>query len=286
MITFSSRATWRAIAVAALALSGLSACGESGGDSVATGCNPKFAKFETKEAGVLNVAAVNYPPAITVTDGKVGGFDGETINAIAKAQCLKVKVLTADIPGVIQAVQSGRVDMSATDLYLSKERKKVVDYAGSLYLDKMAILSKEGFSTLEELEGKKVGDTNGSAYIEDVGPLIGKGYKLYSTIDLAQQDAKTGRLDASIGSAAAMGPLAKSGAFPGFKVVVAEPDERVELLSAAPQVGFIVRKGNNQLADGIAEVIASMKADGSLEKIFTKFGVDPSLLDSGAPRYF
>ncbi len=263
-------------------------CGDSGDEDSASaaggsGCKPKH-EFATVTKGTLTVASISYMPAADVVGGKLTGIDGDMATAIAKAECLKLKVVKVNASGAIPYVQSGRADFVIGDWYRSKDREKVVDITDPIYLDALGVLSRDGESSLSELEGKKVGELQGNVWNADFKDIIGDGYKQYQSIDQSLADLENGRLDASIVTLAQVAYQQSQGRLKGLKLEQLQPDDRVPLTSEQPQSTFPHKKGNTAVTEMLNGNIKEMKDSGELEKILEKYGVDPSILDTGPPR--
>jgi polar amino acid transport system substrate-binding protein len=247
------------------------------------GCTPQH-QFETVEEGKLTVASISYMPAADVVDGKLTGIDGDIANEIAKRECLEINPVKVNASGAISQATSGRADFVIGDWYRSKEREEIVDITVPIYLDALGVLSKDGFTSLSELEGKNVGDLQGNVWNGDFKEILGDGYKLYQTIDQALADVENGRLDASIVTVAQVAYQQKQGRLQDLKLEILAPDDRVPLTSEQPQSTFPHKKGNTAMTEMLDAHLTEMHESGFLEEIVNKYGVDPGILDVGPPR--
>lgn len=272
---------------AAMALA-IAACGGSSSKSSKTSaatnstCKPKHT-FKTVDGGTLTVVAVEYMPFGGVDGSTPTGVDGDMLSAIAKLECLDIKATAVDAAGAIPQVTTGRADVAAGDWWRSKERVKVVDITDPTYLDTMAVLSKDGLSSMKELEGKNVGDLQGNIWNGQAKAVVGSGYHLYQTIDQVLRDLDNGRLDAAIVTTGLVGYEQSKGKYTQYKLELMQSDPRVTGTTKQPQSGIPYSKKNPQLGVALSEDIAALKADGTLERIVTKYGLPKSVLDTGSP---
>jgi polar amino acid transport system substrate-binding protein len=260
---------------------GLTACG-SGSSSVASDCKPAHT-FPTIAAGELTVGVYDLPPFISTRgDGGMSGVDADILRAIAAKECLEIKPSNTSASAMVPGVQNGRLDVAVGDWYRTTERAAIVAFTDPIYLDEMAIVSPDGISTVEGLVGKTVGTVDGYLWVQDLQKVLGDSLKLYPAGANMQQDLKAGRIQAGIDSyGSAASTLAGS---PDLKIEKAQPDPRVAASEQAAQTAFILPKGNQAMVDAFNADLAALRADGTLTKILTEHGLEPSAADVGEPR--
>ena len=151
----------------------LTACAGGASEStVKADCTPAHS-FPTIEKGTLTVVLYDLPP-FSKLDGKtVSGVDGDIVNAIAEKECLTVKAVAVSAAASIPTVQSGRADLAIAAWYRTAERAKVVSLSDPLYTDQMAIISKDGVSSIPSLKDRKVGTVDGYLWVDDMKKLLG-----------------------------------------------------------------------------------------------------------------
>ncbi|GAB3700014.1 substrate-binding periplasmic protein [Mariniluteicoccus flavus] len=268
-----------AAATALVTVAALSACGggASGGAAQAN-CTPKH-QFETVKKGSLTVAFYDLPPFTKAEGKKVTGVDGEILDEIAKMECLDIVAQPLAAAAVIPTVQSGRADLAAADWYRTKARAEIVTLSDPMYLDQMAIISKDGLRSVQALKGKKVGTVDGYMWVEDMKKLLGDSLKVYPSTLNMNQDLKAGRIEVGIDSYG-------SGVFnnPDLKVKVVDVDPAVGGTKEAAQSTFPMPKGKDALAKAINEDIAELHKNGKIKEILVKHKLDATAGDVGAPR--
>ncbi|GAB3624399.1 glutamine ABC transporter substrate-binding protein [Mariniluteicoccus endophyticus] len=272
----------RRIAAAAVALvtaTTVSACG-GGGQSATTdkNCTPKH-QFDTVKKGQLTVSFYDLPPFTKAEGKKITGVDGEILDEIAKMECLTIAPQPLAAAAVIPAVQAGRADIAAADWYRTKSRNEIVTLSDPMYLDQMAIISKDGTKSVQALKGKKVGTVDGYMWVEDMKKLLGDDLKVYPSTLNMNQDLKAGRIEIGIDSYG-------SGVFnnPDLKVEVVEKDPTIAGTLDAAQASFPMPKGKDALAKAINEDIAELHKNGKIKEILVKHKLDASAADVGEPR--
>lgn len=241
--------------------------------------------LETVASGKLTVAVTTFAPySFMDAQNNLSGIDGDIVHALAKDMCLEVEPLVVDPAAAIQSVIAGRADLTVGDWYRTAERAKVMDFSDPLYLDSMGIYSKTGTAKVEDLIGKKVGTVQGYLWVSDLQKLLGSDLQLYPGSVNLHQDLKSGRIDIAV-DGAAPGILAmQRGELGDIKVVVAEPDPRVAASVESGQVGFPMSKKAPKLVEALNTALAGMKKDGEIVAILGKYGLQPSVADTGAPR--
>lgn len=256
----------------------------SGVVQAADECVPAH-KTETLTAGVLTVAAYAFPPySIPKGGDDISGVEGEILKAIAKNECLKIKVTVVDPSAVIQSVVSKRADVGMGDWYRTAERNKILGLSAPIYLDSMGIISAEGVTKVSELSGKKVGTAQGNLWVSDLKKILGDNLVLYPNAPAAAQDLASNRLQVVVDSFAVAIAAQQKGAYANKKVVVADADDRVKATMQPGQVAFVYTKSNELLGNALSENIHAMHENGQIKKVVTSFGLSESITEVGEPR--
>lgn len=266
------------IAVLLTATASLTGCGSGSDNTVASGCKPAH-QFKTVHKGTLSVATYDLPPFTKVVGQKLTGVDGDILKAIAKKECLSIKVTSMSTAAVIPTVQSGRADVAAGDWYRTSARAQIVSLTDPMYTDQMAFISKAGLNSVSRLKGKKVGTVDGYLWVDDIKKVLGSSVKVYPTTLNMNQDLKAGRIEVGIDSYG-------SGKFnnPNLKVEVTKPDPRVKASLQGAQSSFPVPKNNGGLLKAMNADIAELHTSGDMAKILTDNKLPASAANTGKPR--
>ena len=109
---------------------------------------------------VLRVGTdATFSPMEFVENDKRTGFDIELLEAMAKAIGKRVEWVDIDFKGLIPGLVAKRFDVAVSAIYITDERKKVVDFTDSNFAGGLIAMTKDGNSaikTLADLDGKKV----------------------------------------------------------------------------------------------------------------------------------
>ena len=253
--------------------------------ALAQDCKPKHATVETIEKGYVTVAVASYPPFSFVgTDGTLQGIDGQVVNEVAKMECLEVKAIPVDPAAAIQSVISKRADVTTGGWYRTAARAEQVEESYPLYVDRTAVISKNGYSSLDEMKNAVVGTVQGNLFVAELQSIFGDKLKLYPNPVAWQQDLVAGRIDAAFDGISGAELAVKSCKLAGFKVVALAADERVRASLEPAQIAIPMTKGNKSLATAFDEDIQEMQTSGRVGQILESFGIRGSLSVTGEPR--
>ena len=118
------------------------------------------------------------PPLEFVENDKRTGFDVELLEAMAKAKGKRVEWVDIDFKGLIPGLVAKRFDVAVSAIYITDERKKVVDFTDPFFVGGLVAMTKDGNSaikTLADLDGKKVTvqvDTQSVSYLQQTVPKV------------------------------------------------------------------------------------------------------------------
>lgn len=254
------------------------------GAAYANDCVPAH-EFETRTPGVLVHAAVTYMPYSAIDEnGQATGVDGEILKAIAKKECLTLKTIPVDSAAAMNYVISGRADLTTGGYYRTAARAKVVDLSDPLYVDQMAIITKSGVSSFDELEGMSTGVIQGDLWVSDLKKVLGRDLKPYPALSQLIQDVDSGRLDALITGYSVAVIAQQQGQLQGMEIMAAEKDTRVGASVNAGQGAFPMSKRNEGMLKAFNENIAELHENGTIKAILEKYSLDASASETGAPR--
>lgn len=247
------------------------------GLALTAGCsgNAPAAERSAEEKPVLKVAGtgVSYPHSFKEGDELVG-FDTEVIEEAATRAGYEVEFSTMDFPGLLGAVNSGKIDTTATNLTWTEERAGLYVFSTAYAFDGVGLSVHEDddtVTTLADLEGRTIAAGTGTtnlaaveAWIEESG--VDATIRPYDTAQSALQDTLVRRVDAlarPYGSAVAQ--REKQGL---------ELKPIGELLTfEQTRFPFADNERGRELAEDISASLEEMLADGTLaglsEKYFT-----------------
>lgn len=215
---------------------------------------------------VLRVGTdATFPPMEYVDNGKRTGFDIELVEALAKAMGKQVEWVDIDFKGLIPGLVSKRFDMAVSAIYITDERKKVVDFTDSYYAGGLVVMVKDtnaGIKKIADLDGKKVSvqvGTKSVGYLTDKHPKVQrveveKNQEMFSLVEIGRADA------AVTGKPAAFQYVRTRG---GMRVL----DEQLTI----EEYGMAVRKDSPELTKAVNAALVKVKADGTYAALTKKW---------------
>lgn len=210
-----------------------------------------------------------FPPMEYVQDGKRTGFDIDIGEALAKAMGREIEWIDIDFKGLVPAVQAGRADIALSAIYITEERRKVVDFTEPYYVGGLVVLTKADgpIKKLSDLNGQNVSvqvGTKSVNFLKEHHPEVKRVEveKNQEMFNLAQ----IGRSIAAVTGKPAAKLFAQS--TKGSMIVL---DEQL----TNEEYGIAVSKRDPELLRSLNEALVKIKSDGTYDAIVTKwFGAD------------
>ncbi|MEE9376393.1 MAG: transporter substrate-binding domain-containing protein [Rhizobiaceae bacterium] len=219
-----------------------------------------------------------YPP-LQFVDPKTSnaiGWEYDAVAEIAKRLNLVVEYQNISWDAMIQAVSKGQYDMGMTGITIKDERKEKVDFSDAYMRSEMFMLVRgdenrfkdaASFKTVNDgLVGAQAGTTPFYVAVYNVldGNEQNPRIKLFETFGAQVQALKTGDVDVVLTDGTA------------GKGYVSASKGKLKIIGGplgTEDFGFIFPKGSD-LVPSINKAIASMKADGTIEKLNKKWFLD------------
>lgn len=215
---------------------------------------------------VLRVGTdATFPPMEFVDNNQRTGFDIELVEAMGKVMNRRIEWVDIDFKGLVPGLVSRRFDMAVSAIYITDERKKVVDFSDSYYAGGLVAMVKDGnasIKTLKDLNGKKVAVQVGTKSVGYLGTNypqvqlveVEKNQEMFTLVDIGRADA------AVTGKPAAFQYVRTRG---GLRVL--------EQQLTTEEYGMAIRKDTPELTKAVNAALAKLKADGSYAKIVGKW---------------
>ncbi|MEU8646331.1 ABC transporter substrate-binding protein [Streptomyces sp. NPDC048674] len=288
-------------AAAVTALATLSGCGD-GNDSASTAAKEvsvagavikKDAALHDalpgtiKKAGTVKVATdVPYPPfEMFVKEGgsELTGLDYDLGQALGAKLGVRFEFTPQKFDGIVPAIQAGKFDAAMSAITDKKERQRVVDFvdysqSGSGIL--VADGNPDKIGTLDDLCGRKVAvqaATNQLGLLKSRQVACGKAggepidIQSFPKDSDAQLALRSGKVIAQVLTKPAAGWTAKN-ADSGKAFDLVNDPEAPGGYNASPN-GIAVSKQLPELTSAIQKALQSLIDDGTLTKIYDKYGV-------------
>jgi ABC-type amino acid transport substrate-binding protein len=213
-----------------------------------------------------------FPPFDTINTAtqELTGFDVDLMNAIAENQGFKLEWINMGFDGLIPALQAGNIDVIASGMDASDERRDKVDFSDIYFDTGLVVAVKDGNEKIKSIDdltpsmkvGVQIGTTGADLAMElyESGK-IGEA-KIYDGLDVAIMDLQNDVIDALIND---------------LPVTRAYMDERPGTLDIVGDVlkaesyAVAVQKGNAELLGMINAGLRNLKDDGTYDKIYAKW---------------
>lgn len=221
--------------------------------------------------------------SFTIGNGKYVGFHTEMaeriVNDLKKQLKLKKPINIQYTPVTsatrISLVQNGTVDLECGSTSNTLARQKEVDFAITTYVEEVRMLVRENskINSLQDLRAKTISTTTGTTSVQI---LRKKGRKLgvnfFSIRGKDHADSflllESGRADAFVMDSSILATsLAKAKSAQKYKMLD-------EVLSLQP-IACALRKGDNAFKQAVNNSIRKQILDGSLEKLYNKWFMQP-----------
>jgi polar amino acid transport system substrate-binding protein len=217
-------------------------------------------------------SATYAPFAFENKDKELVGFDVDIINAIAKQQGFKVKLVNTPWSGIFAALNNGDVDLIISGVTINDKRKQSYDFSPPYFAAKqlIAVPKSSSVTSLKDLAGKKIAVVNASTADDVVSREFGKtnpNLRRFESTPLIISELVGGGVDAAVGD---NGVIAYR--------VAQNPELKTVDDKSFPEesFGIVVKKGDKALQDKLAAGLAAIRADGSYATIYRKwFNKDP-----------
>lgn len=240
----------------------------------AQNCTPKFAASELLEPGKwqMSINPTLPPQQFVDSKGELQGLNVELARAMAAKMCVEPVFLRMDFPPMIPGLRAGRFDTINTGLFWTEERSKLfymVPYAQqaiSVYTLPNSTLKIEKF---DDLAGRVVGiesatyqerksrEVNAEMVARGLKPI---DFRTFSTASETVAALRAGQLEAAINIDETVNDL------------VQKRVAKAQVMSLfGTDITFAFR--SRAVAEAAAEALTALKADGTYDKLFDRFGM-------------
>ena len=188
----------------------------------------------------------------TNDDGELQGFEIDVWNEIAKRLDYEIEWETAGFPGIIELLDSGRVDTVADQIVVQEDRDDI--------------------NSVKDLYGKKLGlltDDIAFSYFDELDPDGKIEYVTYEDSTAVPSDVALGRIDATLMSSLHIESVKEES---GLKIKgVGDP-----VYTETAGYPFQKTDEGKELRDKVNKVLDELKDEGFLKETSIKwFGFDP-----------
>ncbi|MCA1177950.1 MULTISPECIES: ABC transporter substrate-binding protein [unclassified Pantoea] len=204
--------------------------------------------------------------------GKIEGFMPDVAAEVAKREHLDIQYSAIPFSTLIQSVIAGKIDMIVAGMTPTEERAKRITFSQPVTAFGAGLIvrddNKKTFNSWQDLKGEVVGTMAGTDYTQSLmASGIAKEVKVYDSPADMTRDLSLGRVAAGLNDYPILKAQEKAGGLKGMHVVDGYKPETVSPMA------FGVKKGNDALMAQINSALTSMKDDGTLQTIKTKWGM-------------
>ena len=222
-----------------------------------------------------NVGATATGVPFTFLDVKTNTIQGmmvDTVTAVGKAGGFGVNVQQTVFSALIPSLTSNKIDIVSAAMLKTPARQQVVDFSDPVYSYGEGLIVKaedtRAYTSLDELKGEVVGAQVGTVFIDMLTKKgIFKEVRSYDSVADMTRDLALGRIKAGLGDQPIIAYQLRQNTFTGVKLVDSYKAVNVG------DVCLVVRKGDTETLGRINKAIATIKADGTLQKIVQKWGI-------------
>ena len=234
--------------------------GEAGG---AAGCDPSDPPV--LEPGVLTVATDRpaYPPWFEGSPKNYSGYEGELANEIADRMELDIKWVVEPF-NKSYAPGEKDYDFDINQISITPEREQAVDFSDGYFNNNQGVLATEGTpiteaTSVDDLKSYQLGAQVGTTSLSFINTVIQPETqpKVFDTTNDSKSALESGQIDALVTDVVTTVFL-RDFEIKGTVVVGQYPTDE--------QFGMLFEKGS-PLVDCVNQVLADIKADGTLEKL-------------------
>jgi polar amino acid transport system substrate-binding protein len=246
----------------------LAACGDSNASSAAE---------KSGERKVLRVATDSESIPFSYLNLETNELDGlmiDIIKEVGDKMGVEIELDNMEWNALIPSLQTNKVDLVVAAMYITDERKEVINFTEPIYGYGEGLIVKEGNTetkSLEDLRGKVIGVQVGTSYkdmLDEQAKELGIEINSYKMSPDMVKDLENGRIDAMLADKPIFEYIKQVN--PGMKIHVVQEYES-QLFG---DIGIALNKENVKLLNELNEVIAGMKDDGSLREIYDKWQLD------------
>lgn len=240
-----------------------------------------LAKAKAAKMMVVGISGGNAPIAWMSPKDEPLGITLDLCKELIKREGIdKLEVYIMPFSSLIPALTSGRIDFACDTFFPTEKRKQLVDFTDIVFYNSETLIVKKGnplkVHKLADLAGKSAGSYEGTVWIDWLNDLNKQGAKIavkaYPTATELVADVAAGRLNGGLLDAVLAAYAVKQNPRLGIEIVSDyQPREK-----QGNAVALALRKDSGDLREAFNRMLAAMKADGSLDKVFERYGLVPA----------
>lgn len=221
------------------------------------------------DAKVISVGTMgdSKPYAFSTANGEFTGFDIELFLNVAERMGFKkdqVIFTGQEFSALMPSVANGRFDVAVAAIGTTEKRKQTIDFSDGYLAGYLSVLTPEaGMTDAAALKGKRLGVVQGTLQeIYAQKNFTGTDLVKFPDNNSAVSALNNGTIDAHFLDYEAAKDY--STRYPALKVAINIP-------SFDAPAGFVVRKGNDALREGLNKALHAAMQDGTWKKLYEKW---------------
>jgi polar amino acid transport system substrate-binding protein len=221
--------------------------------------------------------APTFPPFESMQEGKLVGFDVDLVEALAAKLKIQSAPQTIDFKGLIPATLGNRIDAIVSGMYVTDERKQVVDAIAYLRVGNQLLVAKGNpthVTSVDDLCGRRIVVPVGTMYEKEAQAKAAE----------CQSSGKPTLTVMSLTSTAVGALSIKEGR---ADVLIAATSTDASLMAGQPDtfetagpvfenntlLGIFVSKDKPALRDALDAAFKELTADGTVASLIKKYGL-------------
>lgn len=229
-------------------------------------CLACMAPSAAAEEVMVGTNAEFMPFEFTDEKNEIVGFDIDVINAVGQAAGFKVSIANQAFDTLIEGLESGRIDVVASGMTITEERRKRVDFSDPYYNAAQVIVAGKnamGLKTIDDVKGKLIGvqlGTTGAIMAEGAMGANNPDLKQFRKYNEVFSELRLGRIDAVVVDL----PVAEAYVRRFDDIRITSPAMSEE------QYGLAVKKGN-PLLEKLNAGLKKIRESGEFDRITAKW---------------
>jgi len=223
-----------------------------------------------KKAGKLTIAtSPDFPPFEELqSDGSVTGIEIEILELICEEMGVELEIKQMNFDSVLPGIQAGKYDVGVSGISVTPKREKNVKFTVPYCLAAQAIVVVDGseITGKADLTGKKISVQSGTT---------AEAFCLENEYEISAFAANTDAQTALVQGKVAAWVIDDLTAAEMVAAYNAENETKLVILDEAMTTepyAFAFHKDSKDLVDEVNKILKGLVEDGTVEKIFAKYG--------------
>lgn len=210
--------------------------------------------------------------------GQWEGIEADITHALCERMKVKCEISGMAFDGLLPALKENKLDVAVGAFSITDERRQTVDFSASYYTEGTSLVGPKSESitvgTVDAPDGTKILDpkafdgkivgvqasTVQHQYMTKYYPKV--EIKAYDTADNSMADLAAGRIDLVLSPDLYLHTFLATPQGADFDIKAAAPTNK----ALGEGVGYVVKKGDTATLKKVDDALASIKADGTLDK--------------------